>query len=263
MTGALPVAGAPEYPAPVTYGTIVANTREPSVISRLVGGSGTAEVKHVLNGMHVPAAVAIVEHVRLVPGASCGLHLHAEREEIYYILSGAAVMTVNGDKITVGPGDLITCPLGTVHGIGVPPEAAEPMSFFVVEALPGAGPPKMPPLRVSMPAELDGCAGYRGGGHAQETRVATVRLADYLTGPLRGFTLIEIPPGDVLGPARLPAGIAEILFVTAGQAKITAAGTTAEGGYGLTVAAPLGAEMTIANTSGESSLTVISTQAAG
>jgi mannose-6-phosphate isomerase-like protein (cupin superfamily) len=54
---------------------------------------------------------------RLAPGAATTPHHHAVTEEIYYILSGAAAMTIDGQTRPVGPGDAIAIPPGAVHTI--------------------------------------------------------------------------------------------------------------------------------------------------
>ena len=54
---------------------------------------------------------------RLAPGAATTPHHHAVTEEIYYILSGTAVMTVGSDTRDVGPGDAIAIPPGLRHTI--------------------------------------------------------------------------------------------------------------------------------------------------
>lgn len=54
---------------------------------------------------------------RLAPGAATTPHHHAVTEEIYYILSGTAVMTVGADTRDVGPGDAIAIPPGLRHTI--------------------------------------------------------------------------------------------------------------------------------------------------
>jgi mannose-6-phosphate isomerase-like protein (cupin superfamily) len=54
---------------------------------------------------------------RLAPGAATTPHHHAVTEEIYYILSGTAVMTVGPDTRDVGPGDAIAIPPGQRHTI--------------------------------------------------------------------------------------------------------------------------------------------------
>lgn len=55
---------------------------------------------------------------RLAPGRATTPHHHAATEEIYYILSGSAVMTVGHDDTrAVGPGDAIAIPPGARHTI--------------------------------------------------------------------------------------------------------------------------------------------------
>jgi len=54
---------------------------------------------------------------RLAPGKATTPHHHAVTEEIYYILSGRAMMTLGGDSREVGPGDAIAIPPGVRHTI--------------------------------------------------------------------------------------------------------------------------------------------------
>ena len=54
---------------------------------------------------------------RLAPGRATTPHHHAITEEIYYILSGAAEMTLGGETRPVGPGDAIAIPPGERHTI--------------------------------------------------------------------------------------------------------------------------------------------------
>ena len=54
---------------------------------------------------------------RLAPGAATTPHHHAVTEEIYYILSGAAEMTLGAESRPVGPGDAIAIPPGVRHTI--------------------------------------------------------------------------------------------------------------------------------------------------
>jgi len=54
---------------------------------------------------------------RLPVGGATVPHHHAETEEIYYILSGAAEMTLDGETRPVGPGDAIAIPPGARHTI--------------------------------------------------------------------------------------------------------------------------------------------------
>ncbi len=54
---------------------------------------------------------------RLKPGCATVPHHHAVTEEIYYILSGTAAMTLGHDTRDVGPGDAIAIPPGIRHTI--------------------------------------------------------------------------------------------------------------------------------------------------
>lgn len=254
------IAPAHDIPPARSYGIITNDTSGLGEIRNLVGGTGTARWKQLINGMHLAGAWGPVEYVELPPGASCGQHLHAEREEIYYIVEGSAVMQVNSQPVEVTAGDLVTCPLGTVHGIGVPGDAAGPMHFFVVEVFPHSGPPR-PAVRISTRAELQPSLGYRGYG-GDDLRVRRIDLTRYFTGPWRAFTEIEVPPDAAIGPYQPEASTAEVLFVTEGTAEITADSQVLKGGRGLCVGGSLGSAITVRNPSDSRVLRLISTQVA-
>jgi mannose-6-phosphate isomerase-like protein (cupin superfamily) len=54
---------------------------------------------------------------RLGVGCATTPHHHAVTEEIYYILSGTAAMTLDAETRPVGPGDAIAIPPGLRHTI--------------------------------------------------------------------------------------------------------------------------------------------------
>lgn len=54
---------------------------------------------------------------RLAPGAATTPHHHKVTEEIYYILSGTAAMTLGSETRAVGPGDAIAIPPWLRHTI--------------------------------------------------------------------------------------------------------------------------------------------------
>ena len=54
---------------------------------------------------------------RLAPGQATTPHHHKVTEEIYYILSGTAQMTLGATTRGVGPGDAIAIPPGVRHTI--------------------------------------------------------------------------------------------------------------------------------------------------
>jgi mannose-6-phosphate isomerase-like protein (cupin superfamily) len=254
------ISPARDIPPADSYGVITNDTGGLGEIRNLVGGTGTARWKQLINGMHLAGAWGPVEYVELPPGASCGDHLHAEREEIYYIVDGSAVMHVNGQDVEVAAGDLITCPLGTVHGIGVPGEADQPMHFFVVELFPHQGPPRAA-VRIGVRDQLQPAPGYRGYT-GDDVRVARVDLTRYFTGPWRSFTEIEVPADTAVSPYQAEPGTVEVLFVTEGEAELTAGSQVLKGGHGLCLGSSLGSSLTVRNPSSSRVLRLISTQVA-
>jgi mannose-6-phosphate isomerase-like protein (cupin superfamily) len=252
-------------PAAVSYGSIINSGDSFGLVESLVGGTGSCWWTQLVNGMHAAWGLRCVEHVKIPPGASCGTHLHDKAEEIYYILDGTAVMTVNDHEFEVAAGQLITCPLGTTHGIGVPAGAPEPMSFLVVEVFPGSAPPLAQPERYRVRDHLRASEGYRGY-QSDDLQLAHVDLARCFTGPWLGFTEIVIPPHDALpphdrlGPYTLPGRGAEVLFVADGEAEISAGTQVLKGGRGACLAAALGAPVTVRNLSPRQDLRVLSVQ---
>ena len=53
----------------------------------------------------------------LEPGGITARHIHAESEEIYYIIAGAGVMYIEGEEAQVKDGDAIIIPPGKEHRI--------------------------------------------------------------------------------------------------------------------------------------------------
>jgi mannose-6-phosphate isomerase-like protein (cupin superfamily) len=52
----------------------------------------------------------------LKPGSAIGYHLQKE-DEIYYVLSGRGIMTIDGKRFDVGPGTAILTRPGSSHGL--------------------------------------------------------------------------------------------------------------------------------------------------
>jgi mannose-6-phosphate isomerase-like protein (cupin superfamily) len=50
------------------------------------------------------------------PGSAIGYHLQHE-DEIYYVLSGRGLMTIDGKEFEVGPGDAVLTRPGSSHGL--------------------------------------------------------------------------------------------------------------------------------------------------
>ncbi len=51
-------------------------------------------------------------------GSSIGVHTHGpDEEEYYFVIEGTATMTLNGESVEVGPGDLVRNPPGGTHSL--------------------------------------------------------------------------------------------------------------------------------------------------
>ncbi|SFN79854.1 Cupin domain-containing protein [Pseudonocardia ammonioxydans] len=103
----------------------------------LHGGERPSEVQWYFREQStLPVAI---QRWELPPGGSEGMHAHppgAEAlEEVYVLLEGAAVMTVDGERFDLGPGDAVLAPPGTQHDLVNPGPA--PASVLVVWGPPG------------------------------------------------------------------------------------------------------------------------------
>ncbi|MCX4098714.1 cupin domain-containing protein [Nocardia sp. alder85J] len=238
------------------YGPIVNDTSGPATTIRQIGGTGTARWKQLAYGAHLQGEWNTVEHVTLLPGAGVGEHVHSRTEEIYYIVSGAATMRVNGRTHQVRAGDLITTPIGTRHAIDNHGE--QDMVFFVTEVYPGDA-RELEPVFVRMADGMAPVDGFRGS--PQPVRVSSVALAGLFTGPWQAFSEILLEPHGTLGDYALPE-TCEVVLVLDGSAAITVEGETYTGGPGLCVAVPAGTDRRITNTAAGEELRLIATEVA-
>lgn len=207
------------------FGPIVNDTSGLATTHRQVGGEGVCRWKMLMNGMHLEGEWNCVEYVVLTPGASVGEHVHMRTEEIYYIVRGQAVVTMNDVELHASPGDLITTPIGAAHSIAN--RTDEDMHFFVIEVFPHAG-GAAAPAQLNVPAMLPDADGVRR---------ATVDLRPYFTGDWHSFTLLDVPAdGTVTEEAQ--AGHAQVLHLLAGSAGFEVNGERYEGGAGLSLAVP-------------------------
>jgi quercetin dioxygenase-like cupin family protein len=212
------------------YGPIANDISGLAATMGQIGGEGLCRWKMLMNGTHLEGPWNCVEYVVMEAGASIGQHRHTRTEEIYFIIAGEALMTVDGATFACAAGDLITAPIGTVHGIAN--ASAAQVHFFVVEVFPGAG-QAAPPARLHLPAlAADGSV--------------EVDLRPYFTGDWVRFRLVEIPVGGALDGL---AANTEVIHVLAGAALVAVASRWEwPGGPGLSVALSAGTARRIGNT---------------
>lgn len=61
------------------------------------------------------SAIEFFHETILTPGSSIGLHTHSGNEEIYYVVEGRGLMTINGETAEMGPGDACLTKDGDSH----------------------------------------------------------------------------------------------------------------------------------------------------
>lgn len=207
----------------------------------LMGGSGEVRLKRLLSAPQMTSSLDIAEHVVFLEGASCGLHRHTRTEEIYYLLSGAGTVEVEGERLEVRGGDLIITPLNSVHQIGAVGDTN--LAMLVVEVLPGPEARRTDPTRITVRALLaDQPASFQG------VRVASVELPKFLTGAWGPFQLAALDPGARLGPC-ITDSAEQFLYLACGHARFEFGDRHQAGKAGLYTAIPPGMPWTIVNDS--------------
>lgn len=76
-----------------------------------------SEIRELLAYRNSCVANQSLAEARVMPGQRTAPHYHRLTEEIYYILSGAGLITVAGEERRVAAGDAIAIPPGAVHTI--------------------------------------------------------------------------------------------------------------------------------------------------
>jgi mannose-6-phosphate isomerase-like protein (cupin superfamily) len=76
-----------------------------------------SEIRSILDRTNSAATNQSLAEATLLPGAETEEHRHPQAEEIYYVLRGRGLISVEGERREVGPGDAILIPPGTRHTI--------------------------------------------------------------------------------------------------------------------------------------------------
>ena len=100
-------------------------------LPRCHGGGGVLRHVSLFQEGDFQSGLRFLNYTVLPPGASIGLHRHGDDEEIYVVLQGKGIMTVDGEAREVAAGDVIlNSPLGE-HGLIN--NAAEDLRILVFE----------------------------------------------------------------------------------------------------------------------------------
>lgn len=80
-------------------------------------GIGTLKNVTVFNKEDFKTNISFINYTVLPPETSAGIHQHKDDEEVYIILEGSGIMTVDGESRSVTKGDvIINRPFGS-HGL--------------------------------------------------------------------------------------------------------------------------------------------------
>lgn len=74
-------------------------------------------IREILAPRNSAVARQSLAEATLAPGAATQAHYHPLTEELYYLLRGKALMAVEAERRSVGPGDAIAIPPGQRHQI--------------------------------------------------------------------------------------------------------------------------------------------------
>ncbi len=78
------------------------------------------------------SSLHFIHELILEPGAKIGQHTHKGSEEVYFVVSGKGVMTVDGEEVAMTEGDAVLTGNNSTHSFVVTGD--EPVKLFVVEA---------------------------------------------------------------------------------------------------------------------------------
>lgn len=87
-----------------------------SAVAAFVGPDG-ATIRELAASRNSSAQKQSLAEAAIPVGGTVTLHYHKVTEELYYILSGTGLMTIEGEVKEVGPGDTIVIVPGQRHKI--------------------------------------------------------------------------------------------------------------------------------------------------
>ena len=91
-------------------------------------GKGTCYEARVFSSDELQSQLSGIGLTTIPPGSSIGVHPHHDNEEIYLILSGEGIATLDGQQTRVRPGDVMVNHPGGSHGLLN--DGNEPLAVF-------------------------------------------------------------------------------------------------------------------------------------
>ena len=214
---------------------ILADVSRPAKVLGVHGTTGLTHWSCLARRAGLDGPWEAIEWASVPPGGVSGEHLHTRTEEIYFIVSGAGELLLDGTPRQVSAGDLALTRVGSRHGLrNVGPD---PLNWLVIEIL---------------SPQTEAVVRGRPLGEVRQTMESTVvnlgeqREIDPRTvfaSPLESIRIVRLEPG---GEHPLTAdGREHTVFVLSGDGLGTAGGAPLPLRAGNAVTLPLGAELRI------------------
>src|ERR1700730_264427 len=96
------------------------------------GGAGPFFFRRLMDASQFASAFDFVDFTVVPAGSSIGKHFHQRNEELYFVISGAPLINVNGCERRVGPGSLAVVRSGEWHSLTN--DTLESVTILVVQA---------------------------------------------------------------------------------------------------------------------------------
>ena len=90
---------------------------EKKVVANLKDGIGEVAMINFISEKEAHGAGRLFGKILIEPGNSIGQHTHEGETEAYYILKGKALVSDNGNEVTLEAGDCHICPDGNFHSV--------------------------------------------------------------------------------------------------------------------------------------------------
>jgi len=98
------------------------------------GGQGVVTIEHFLTPSEMHDKGRLFAKITVKPGDSIGFHVHEKEMEAFYIVSGEAEMSDNGEIVVLSAGDTLLTKPGEGHSVkSVGKEALEMIALIVFE----------------------------------------------------------------------------------------------------------------------------------
>ena len=81
------------------------------------GGSGQIVFRKLFDKNDFDSSLEFLHETEVLPGSTIGYHKHTGNEEIYYVIKGKGLMTVDGEENEVKNGDAVITQSGSSHSL--------------------------------------------------------------------------------------------------------------------------------------------------